>query len=208
MMIPINVEFTTLEYRHLEAIATKRGIRAHILIEQLVRTALRPKVKQRARHIAADRVAQYDAECARIAELHAEGLNDRQIAERLRIAVDNVHYRRRVVLKLPAHRVQRKRVSKPRPPMPSPTITVYTKSDCQQCEATKRWLKQRDLTFTEINLEAEIEPGGAGTNLEAAKALGYTSAPVIFASLDGIPGNEIHWSGFRPDQLNRLEKAA
>lgn len=89
-----------------------------------------------------------------------------------------------------------------------PIVTVYTKPDCRQCDATKRWLNQHGIAFDPINLEADIEPHGKGSNLAAVKALGYMSAPVVVASLDGIPGNEIHWSGFNPIELARLQKKA
>lgn len=76
------------------------------------------------------------------------------------------------------------------------TVTVYSKSNCRQCDATKRWLKQRDVTFSEIDLTADEK------NLEAAKALGYQEAPVVVVGF-GTPGDEAHWSGFDPNELNK-----
>lgn len=86
----------------------------------------------------------------------------------------------------------------------TPIVTVYSNPGCQPCAATKRWLAQHDIPFDDINLQADIEPHGAGANLEAARALGYREAPIVIASLDGVPGNELHWSGFNPNELAKL----
>lgn len=75
-------------------------------------------------------------------------------------------------------------------------ITVYSKPNCQQCTATKRWLTQHGVEFTEDDITTE-------DNLAAAKALGYQEAPVVIVSSEGV-GSESHWSGFRPDKLNLL----
>ena len=73
-------------------------------------------------------------------------------------------------------------------------VTVYTKPNCSQCEMTKRWLKARDVDYELADI---TEPG----NLEAAKSLGYTAAPVVIVA-QGDPTTEQHWAGFQPDKLN------
>lgn len=75
------------------------------------------------------------------------------------------------------------------------TTTVYSKPRCQQCTATKRWLKQHHVTFEEADA---TDPG----NAEAIKYLGYMQAPVVVYAPDG-PGSEVHWSGFNPIELSR-----
>ncbi|WP_440708803.1 glutaredoxin domain-containing protein [Herbiconiux sp. YIM B11900] len=85
--------------------------------------------------------------------------------------------------------------------MTAPTITVYTKSNCRQCEATKRYFGRNALTYAEVDLEQS--PG----DMAAVKALGYQEAPVVIASLDGVPGNEVHWSGFNPGRIDSLVAA-
>lgn len=77
-------------------------------------------------------------------------------------------------------------------------VTVYSKPSCQQCTATKRWLKQRDIPFTEADATV---PG----NAEAIKYLGYMQAPVIVYAPDG-PGSEVHWSGFNPTELEKIAR--
>lgn len=74
-------------------------------------------------------------------------------------------------------------------------ITVYSKSDCQQCNATCRWLKDHDIRFR----VEDIEP-----SLEFVKAMGHQQAPVVFVPFDYGEAGGRHWSGFRPDLLGTL----
>ncbi|WP_241972822.1 glutaredoxin family protein [Cryobacterium cryoconiti] len=78
----------------------------------------------------------------------------------------------------------------------TPTVTVYSKDDCRQCDATKRWLAARDVPFTVVDFLADEK------NIEAAKALGYQEAPVVVVSF-GVIGDEVHWSGFNPIELGK-----
>lgn len=75
------------------------------------------------------------------------------------------------------------------------SITVYTKPSCVQCNATKRALAKAGLAYREVDLTQDAEA------LETVKAMGYQSAPVVFAEGD-------HWSGFRPDKIKALTAAA
>lgn len=78
--------------------------------------------------------------------------------------------------------------------MAAPKVTLYTKDNCQQCVATKRWLKARDVAFAEVDILSDEK------HVEAAKSLGHLAAPVIIVSF-GTPGDEVHWSGFDPGNL-------
>ena len=73
-------------------------------------------------------------------------------------------------------------------------VTVYSKSDCVQCDMTKRLMEREGIAYTEINIEEDY---GA---LMKVKELGYMAAPVVIA------GNE-HWSGFRPERVKGLKVA-
>lgn len=75
------------------------------------------------------------------------------------------------------------------------SITVYTKPSCVQCTATKRALAKAGLSYSEVDLTQDAEA------LEAVKALGYQSAPVVFADGD-------HWAGFRPDKIKAIAAVA
>lgn len=75
------------------------------------------------------------------------------------------------------------------------SITLYTKPSCVQCNATKRALAKAGLSYSEVDLTEDAEA------LEAVKALGYQSAPVVFADGD-------HWAGFRPDKIKALAAAS
>lgn len=80
----------------------------------------------------------------------------------------------------------------------TPIITVYSKPDCVQCAQTTRWLDRAGLTYGIENVLDE-------SNLAAAKALGHTSAPVVMVTTDE---GTTDWSGFRPDLLAELRRAA
>lgn len=70
----------------------------------------------------------------------------------------------------------------------TPTITVYSKPNCQQCTATKSYLNSRGLPFVEADI---LEP----ENLALVQSLGHQQAPVV---IDG----EHSWAGFRPDKID------
>jgi glutaredoxin-like protein NrdH len=77
------------------------------------------------------------------------------------------------------------------------SVTVYTLPSCVQCDSTKRLLERNNIEFNTVDLSTDESA------MKAVKALGYSAAPVVIA------GDE-HWSGFRPDRLQRLlvDKAA
>ena len=74
-------------------------------------------------------------------------------------------------------------------------ITIYSKPNCVQCNATYRSLDKQGLPYTVVDLMEDAEA------MEAIKALGYQQAPVVFADGD-------HWAGFRPDKIKALAAAA
>jgi glutaredoxin-like protein NrdH len=75
-------------------------------------------------------------------------------------------------------------------------VVVYTTGPaCIRCTMTKRVLEQKGVPFTEV----DIRENSAARDYVALD-LGYTEAPVVVVS------DEDHWSGFRPDQIDRLIK--
>lgn len=74
--------------------------------------------------------------------------------------------------------------------MTTPTVRVYTKPQCKQCDLTKAALEKGGIPF-------EVEDLTTPDNLEAARALGFASAPVVVVGEDG-------WAGFRPDKIKDL----
>ena len=69
-------------------------------------------------------------------------------------------------------------------------VTVYTKDNCKQCELTKKALETHEVEYQVKYLSDPM-------NLDAAKELGFLSAPVVMDGSDG-------WSGFRPDRIKAL----
>ena len=73
------------------------------------------------------------------------------------------------------------------------SITVYSKPNCVQCDATYRALNKHGLEYEVIDITQDEEA------LQTVKALGYQQAPVVFVNGD-------HWSGFRPDKIKALDR--
>ena len=71
-------------------------------------------------------------------------------------------------------------------------VTVYTKSNCVQCEATKRWLRKGKIEFDTVNLEESPEA------MAKIQEMGYSAAPVVITDVDS-------WSGFRISKLENLK---
>lgn len=74
------------------------------------------------------------------------------------------------------------------------SITVYTKPNCVQCDATKRAMDKQGLDYDIVDLTQDIFA------LDRIKDLGFAQAPVVFAGEDS-------WSGFRPDKIKALASA-
>lgn len=73
-------------------------------------------------------------------------------------------------------------------------ITVYSKPQCVQCDATKRALKKQGLDFEVIDMSLDLEA------LEFVKGLGHVQAPVVMAG-------DQHWSGYRPDLIKQIAQS-
>ncbi|KAB8299420.1 glutaredoxin-like protein NrdH [Bifidobacterium apri] len=71
------------------------------------------------------------------------------------------------------------------------TITVFTKPQCQQCEATKRRLHDRGIAFETVDLSENPE------TLTQLIHAGYRQAPVVITP-------DAAWSGYRPDLIDAL----
>lgn len=74
-------------------------------------------------------------------------------------------------------------------------VTVYTKTVCPQCIATKRRLDTLGVPYTEINIEHDEKA------YKRVVEMGFSAAPVVVAGDDA-------WSGFRHERLGALAKDA
>ena len=70
-------------------------------------------------------------------------------------------------------------------------IKLFSKNNCMQCKMAKRFLRENQIAFEEINIDNEPEA------LEFLKEQGFQSVPVITSDAQTI-------IGFRPDQLRQL----
>ena len=64
-----------------------------------------------------------------------------------------------------------------------------------QCKATYRALDRKGLAYDVVDVTVDADA------LALVRSLGYVQAPVVVAGED-------HWSGFRPDRIDALAKAA
>lgn len=77
-------------------------------------------------------------------------------------------------------------------------VTLYSKSDCKQCDMTKKVLNQKGITYKEFRIDEDDQA------LEVAKGLGYLQAPVVVVGFEHPSMGGEHWSGFQPDKLRAL----
>lgn len=78
-----------------------------------------------------------------------------------------------------------------------PVPTVFTQPRCQPCKAVKRWLGDRGIEFSEVDVtESPVDA-------QFIKDLGYMQAPVVVYEVDG---ERRHFSGFNPYELEDLQK--
>jgi glutaredoxin-like protein NrdH len=71
------------------------------------------------------------------------------------------------------------------------SITVYTTPNCVQCNATKKHLDRRGLSFQVVDLSENPE------KIEEFRAQGLKTAPIV------ISGDKI-WSGYRPAEIDAI----
>lgn len=84
-------------------------------------------------------------------------------------------------------------------------VTVYTKTDCVQCDRTKKILTVRGVAFVEVNVREPLPGEPQRTVADWLKdEHGFTSAPVVHVNY----GNHGEWwSGFKIDKLRDLHPA-
>ncbi|MEH6796677.1 MAG: glutaredoxin-like protein NrdH [Rhodococcus sp. (in: high G+C Gram-positive bacteria)] len=74
-------------------------------------------------------------------------------------------------------------------------ITVYTKPACVQCNATYRAFDKAGIEYDAIDITENAQAR------DYVMSLGYLQAPVVVAG-------DVHFSGFRPDEIKKLTPAA
>lgn len=72
-------------------------------------------------------------------------------------------------------------------------VTIYSKPNCIKCEMVKRYLTDKGVQFTEVDVLEDTEA------LQILIDEGYSELPVV--NINGEPH-----TGFRPDVLAKVEK--
>lgn len=76
-------------------------------------------------------------------------------------------------------------------------VTIYTTGPaCIRCTMTKKVLNKKGIEYTEVDIR-----NNPGVHEYITEDLGYSEAPVCIIE-DGT--NQNHWSGFRPDLIEKL----
>lgn len=71
----------------------------------------------------------------------------------------------------------------------SMTPTIYTKPNCVQCNATKKYFDDKGISYTTVDITEDPEA------LDLLLAEGFKAAPVVNAGTKW-------WSGFQPDLID------
>lgn len=74
-------------------------------------------------------------------------------------------------------------------------VTVYSAPGCGQCIATVRALDANGIGYDVVDLTTD-----QAAHAYVTGELGYAQAPVVVA------GEGDHWSGFRPDHIDRISR--
>ncbi|MEU8282580.1 glutaredoxin family protein [Micrococcus luteus] len=72
-------------------------------------------------------------------------------------------------------------------------VTIYAKPNCQPCCMTKLAFERKGVEFREVDITEHPQALAYIT-----EDLGYMQAPVV------VVDDHDHWSGFRPDQIERI----
>lgn len=74
-------------------------------------------------------------------------------------------------------------------------ITVYTKRNCQACEATKKAMDRAGLDYEVVDVSDST------ARQQALRECGFRQMPVV----EVVDGEEyLSWEGFRPDLIKQL----
>lgn len=77
-------------------------------------------------------------------------------------------------------------------------VEVYSKPNCGQCMATKKWLSRDAVKFTELDMTEQVVAYG--------KSIGAMSAPIVIVRNDEGEITD-SWGGFKPSNLKDLANA-
>jgi glutaredoxin-like protein NrdH len=70
-------------------------------------------------------------------------------------------------------------------------VTVYTKPNCVQCDATKRTMDKLGIKYDTVDITVDLEA------YDMIVSKGFQAAPVVITDDDA-------WSGFNPGKISEL----
>lgn len=75
-------------------------------------------------------------------------------------------------------------------------VTIYSKPNCPQCEATKRKFTKEGVAFREVDVSEDKR-----AFMRVRDEWGYQRVPVIEVRGEGF---DVRWDGFRPDRMKAV----
>lgn len=69
--------------------------------------------------------------------------------------------------------------------------TVYTKPNCVQCDATKKYMDKNGIEYNTVDITQDQDA------LDMILGMGFSSAPVVISG-------DTSFAGFQPDKINLL----
>lgn len=70
-------------------------------------------------------------------------------------------------------------------------VTVYTKPNCVQCNMTKKYMDDRGIEYSTVDITEDSDA------LDKIINKGFKAAPVV-------DHNDRWWAGFQPDEIDKI----
>ena len=85
-----------------------------------------------------------------------------------------------------------------------PKVTIYSKNNCVKCKMTKKFLKENDINFLEINIDDEefnLNEYGKTRN----EFITYIKDELLLSTMPIVVTEDTFWGDY---QLNKLKELA
>lgn len=97
------------------------------------------------------------------------------------------------------HKIRMERISKH-----MPKVTVYSKNNCVKCKMTKKFLKENDIDFLEINIDdEEFNLNEYGKTRD--EFIKYIKDELLLSTMPIVVTDDTYWGDY---QLNKLKELA
>lgn len=85
-----------------------------------------------------------------------------------------------------------------------PKVTIYSKNNCVKCKMTKKFLKENDIDFLEINIDdEEFNLNEYGKTRD--EFIKYIKDELLLSTMPIVVTDDTYWGDY---QLNKLKELA